>query len=72
MSRTKLGKDVIFVGNKQSTINRIIALCQRRNQWTDYMENILDLVTLKPQQSIEENQNNVQITSSLTTESYPF
>ena len=46
LSRTRLGKDVIFVGNKEETINLIVRLCKTHNQWTDYMENILDLITI--------------------------
>ena len=48
LSRTKRGKDIIFVGNKVQTINAIVSLCKTKHQWTDYMENILNLVTLKP------------------------
>ena len=70
MSRTKLGKDIIFVGDKSLTIKRIISLCKTRNQWTDYMESILDLVTIEAS-SNGENQNSIR-QISLTTESYPF
>ena len=70
MSRTKLGKDVIFVGDKGQTIKRIVSLCKTRNQWTDYMESILDLVTIEAS-SNGENQNSIR-QISLTTESYPF
>ena len=66
LSRTRLGQDIIFVGNKEETINLIIRLCQTHNQWTDYMENILDLVTLGEESHTE------MTTPSLTTESYPF
>lgn len=71
MSRTKLGKDVIFVGDKQSTINKFIALCQRRNQWTDYMESILNMVTLKVTSNTESQKNSQRI-PTLTTQYYPF
>ena len=66
LSRTRLGKDVIFVGNKEETINLIVRLCKTHNQWTDYMENILDLIT------IDEDSHTERATPSLTTESYPF
>ena len=64
MTRTKLGKNVIFVGDKQETTEAIIRLVQTRTQWTDYMENILGLVTLN-----EINENRV---ASLTLSSFPF
>ena len=46
LTRTKIGKNVIIVGDIQETINTIISLIQTRSQWTDYMENILDLITV--------------------------
>ena len=64
MTRTKLGKNVIFVGDKQETTEAIIRLVQTRTQWTDYMENILGLVTLN-----EINENRV---ASLTLSSFPY
>ena len=70
LSRTKLGKDIIFVGNMEETINSIIELIQTRNQWTDYMEIILNLVTLKIPS--EEETNNVMIPPLLTTETFPY
>ena len=70
LSRTKLGKDIIFVGNMEETINSIITLVQTRNQWTDYMESILNLVTLKIPS--EEETNNVMIPPLLTTEAFPY
>ena len=64
MTRTKLGKNVIFVGDKQETINAIIKLVQTRTQWTDYMENILSLVTMN---EIHENR-----VASLNLSTFPF
>ena len=72
LSRTNIGKNVIFVGNKQQTIDAIIALVQTRNQWTDYMENILDLVTLKLPSDESSQDDRVQQIRSLRTTSYPF
>ena len=46
LTRTKIGKNVIIVGDMQETINAIISLIQTRIQWTNYMENILDLITV--------------------------
>ena len=43
LSRTKLGSDIIFVGNKMETINALASLIQTSNQWMNYMENILEI-----------------------------
>ena len=48
-SRTKTGKDTIFVGDKRSTINALVSLIQRKNQWIDYMENVLNLISVNAQ-----------------------
>ena len=45
-SRTRIGENTIFVGDKTSTINTLTSLIQQRNQWTDYMEMVLNLVTI--------------------------
>ena len=45
-SRTRIGGNTIFVGDKTSTINTLTSLIQQRNQWTDYMEMVLNLVTI--------------------------
>ena len=37
LTRTKKGKDIIFVGNKQETIEAIIKLYLSKNQCTNYM-----------------------------------
>ncbi|HIB92148.1 TPA: GIY-YIG nuclease family protein, partial [Candidatus Poribacteria bacterium] len=43
LSRTKLGSDIIFVGDKMDTINALSSLIQTSNQWTHYMENVLEI-----------------------------
>ena len=48
-SRTKTGKDTIFVGDKRSTINALVSLIQQKNQWVDYMENVLNLISVNAQ-----------------------
>ena len=74
LTRTKRGKDVIFVGNKNETIKSIISLVPKRNQWTDFIENVIDLVTRKaPISTDEENRNNTnQHIPTLTTDTFPF
>ena len=46
LSRTRKAKDIIFVGNKKSTIKSIIQLCKLSNQWKDYMELILEMASV--------------------------
>ena len=45
-SRTREGKNTIFVGNKESTIKSLTRLIKMKNQWTDYMEEVLRLTTV--------------------------
>ena len=65
-SRTKLGKDTIFVGNKQDTINALVELIQKRDQWTDYHELVLDLIT------INRTANNRSLQDMTLSDSFPF
>ena len=53
LSRTKKAKDIIFVGSIESTIKAIIDLCQYSNQWTDYMELILEMASVNYNRSTE-------------------
>ena len=46
ISRTRLAIDTIFVGDKESTLNALVAILKCRTQWTDHMENILKVVTI--------------------------
>ena len=46
ISRTKHAKDSIFVGSKQDTLDAFKQLILQRNQWTDYVEDVLRLVTI--------------------------
>ena len=43
LSRTKLGSDIIFVGDKTETIKALSSLIRTSNQWMNYMENILEI-----------------------------
>ena len=54
LTRTKFGINVIFVGNKEETIKNIIRLVQVRTQWTNFIENILKLITVNNQNSRRE------------------
>ena len=46
LSRTKYAKDTIFVGDKNDTLAALKNLLTRKMQWTDYMEEVLQLITV--------------------------
>ena len=46
LSRTKFAKDTIFVGDKNDTLTALKNLLTRKTQWTDYMEEVLQLITV--------------------------
>ena len=43
---TKLAKDNTFFGNKEITLNALVHLFQKQAQWTQYMVEILKIVTI--------------------------
>jgi hypothetical protein len=75
LSRTKLGKNLIFVGDKTETIAALTELIQMKSQWTDYMEEVLRMITLRneneTQNNEEENDDNHQL-QQLSQRHYPF
>ena len=64
-SRTKLGKDTIFVGDKTGTINALVSILKHRTQWTDYMDRVLSLVSIN-------GDTNDQNRSIFDYDTYPF
>ena len=46
ISRTRQPEKTIFVGDKVETLRAFKSLLLRRTQWTDFMEDILDVVTI--------------------------
>eukprot|EP00957_Ditylum_brightwellii_P161880 12324887-Ditylum_brightwellii.AAC.1 len=54
LTRTKLACSLIFVGDKNDTLVALVLLIQQRSQWTDYMEPVLQLVTINVNESINE------------------
>ena len=73
LSRTKIGKNLILVGDKNETIEALSVLIQMKSQWTDYMEEVLKLITLHPvvnsdnQDVVDDSNRNL-----FTLQSYPF
>ena len=51
---TRLSKDAIFVGDKEATLDALVALLRCRTQWTDYMEKVLIVVTINDEDEINE------------------
>ena len=47
LSRTKKAQDSIFVGDKHDTLAALKHLLTRKTQWTDYMDDVLELITVK-------------------------
>ena len=43
LSRTRLGSDIIFVGDKHNTINSLASLIKTKSQWMNYMEKVLEV-----------------------------
>jgi len=44
LSRTRLGKNIIFVGDKNETVNALSSVIKTTNQWTNYMESVIQIV----------------------------
>ena len=57
ISRTKCSEDTIFVGNKESKLNALVSILTTRTQWTEYMENILRVVTINDENGEVVNDN---------------
>ena len=51
---TRLSNDAIFVGDKEATLDALVALLQCRTQWVDYTEKILRVVTINGEDGINE------------------
>ena len=65
LSRTRDPSKTIFVGDKEDTLRAFRALLTKRTQWTDFMEHILDVITINTSTSR-------QSTITAVPEHYPF
>ena len=63
---TKKAKQTIFVGNKQDTLDALKAIFLSRNQWSDYIEHVLSIVT------INDNSNAPANFHTMNQNDYPF
>ena len=48
LSRTRIMKNIIFVGTKNETIFGLEFLLNQRNQWCDYTEEVMKITNVKP------------------------
>ena len=65
LSRTKFAKDSIFVGPKEETLTAFKQLLLKRNQWTDYIEDVLNIVTINSSEPS-------QLQHTFTQSSFPY
>jgi hypothetical protein len=69
LSRTRLMKNTIFVGQKQETIRALKRLLTHRSQWSEYIDKVLDITTIH-----NESNTGEEVTSNLTLDqtNFPF
>ena len=70
ISRTKLAENTIFVGEKSDTLDALESILKNRTQWTDHMENILQVVTINHEEN--ENQRNNLQRGEMDHSSFPY
>jgi hypothetical protein len=68
LSRTKEARNTIFVGNKNDTLKALKNMLLQKTQWTDYMEQVLDIVTINNSNEVEQQNQ----TNSFTQNNFPF
>ena len=67
LTRTKKAKDTIFVGNKQETLDALKSILLSRTQWTDYIEHVLNVVTVN--EELNTTRNEIR---TMNQNDYPF
>jgi predicted GIY-YIG superfamily endonuclease len=63
ISRTKCPSKTIFVGNKAETLDALCQILTKKTQWTDYISQILNIIT------INEDERHERV---MTQENFPF
>ena len=66
-SQTQLTEDTMFVGDKEDTLDALVSILKTRTQWTDHMENILQVVTVN-----NENTETNERRSTMDHSSFPY
>ena len=73
LSRTKYAKDSIFVDSKNNTLTAFRKILTLKTQWTDYIEDILELVTINSDgDSAHHNDEGQGRNRTFTPEYYSF
>lgn len=67
LSRTKYASKTIFVGDKNDTLKALKDLLTRKTQWTDFMEEILRLITIN-----NTSDNHTTRTRTFTQQTFPY
>ena len=71
LSRTRKAEDIIFVGDKRTTIRSVLSLIKKNSQWTDYMENVIQLVGMD-QGDLQQTINEQRTIPVFQYESFPL
>ena len=67
LTRTKFAKDTIFIGNKQGTLDALKTILLSRTQWTDYIEHVLNVITVSEDTTTERKDISI-----MSHNDYPF
>ena len=67
LSRTKFAKNIIFVGNKTDTLNALLNILMKKISWSEYMELVLDTITLTSSET-----NEGILSRTMLQDKYPF
>ena len=68
LSRTKLARNSIFVGPKNDTLNALTELLMKKTQWSDYIEEVLSLVTINNSETFRQ----LHTRNSMNQNAFPF
>ena len=66
LTRTRKAEDTIFVGNKQETLSALKNILLSKNQWTDFSEHVLSIIT------INNNRNSLRLIRVMSQNDFPF
>lgn len=72
LSRTKRAKNTIFVGSKEDTLATLKNILLKRTQWCDYMDRVLDLITINSPRMQEEGREEAWRGRVMSQETFPF
>ena len=75
LSRTKLAENSMFIGPKNETLNALIQLLTSKTQWSNYIDDVLRLVTVNNYDINYHDQHQTQqlpTSQNINQNSYPF